>query len=298
LVNVSVYSGHSTSGGGTPYSGLVGSFSAPDISFATNTGYNWHPFGLGAFGADITGCINAAADTNYSFSLNSDDGSLLYIDGNLVVDNGGHHSAQVASGSALLLAGPHSFEIQFFEDFGGTSGVDLGLPAGVSYAPCVVSATCDPPSGSVFPIGNTTVTCCAFLAGTNCCSFTVTVEDKEAPLAACRPATNPSAKKIPTAGKNPKSGQNPDGFYQLLGKDNCDPNPTVFIQDSITGFVFGPFASGDIVKIVQSNRDVIKHAAPPIVAQIQLVGDALVYAVDADGNVGAAASCLVPKPPK
>jgi len=29
-----------------------------------------------------------------------------------------------------------------------------------------------------------------------------------------------------------------------------------------------------------------------------VVGDALVYAVDADGNVGAAVSCLVPKPPK
>jgi hypothetical protein len=35
-----------------------------------------------------------------------------------------------------------------------------------------------------------------------------------------------------------------------------------------------------------------------VVAHIQLVGDALCYAVDADGNVGASVSCLVPKPPK
>lgn len=299
-INVNVYSGHSTSGGGTPYSGIVGSFGASGVTFATDTGYNWHPFGLGDFGADITGCLNVAADDIYSFSLNSDDGSLLYIDGNLVVDDGGPHSPNVASGSALLLAGLHSFEVQFFEDFGGDSGVDLGLPAGVTYASCGLPVTCTPPSGSSFPKGTNTVVCCAADAAgnTNCCSFTVTVQDKEAPLAACREATNPSGEKIPTAGKNPKSGQNPDGFYQLLGKDNCDPNPLCYIQDSITGYLFGPFANGDIVKITQSNHDTIRPMAGVVVAHIQLVGDALCYAVDADGNVGASVSCLVPKPPK
>jgi len=297
-VNVGIYANHSNAGGGTPYSGFVGSFEVNSVSFATDTGYNWHPFGLTDFGADMTGCLNVAADGVYSFSLNSDDGSLLFIDGNLIVDNGGGHTPVVASGSALLVAGLHTFEVQFFECCGGPSGVDLGLPTGVSFASCGLPVTCDPPSGSLFPIGDTTVNCCTVVSGTNCCSFTVTVEDKEAPLAACRPAVNPSAKKIPTAGKNPKSGQNPDGFYQLLGKDNCDANPAVYVQDSITGFVFGPFASGDIVKIVQSNHDVIKRSPPPVLAQIQCVGDALVLAVDASGNVGAAVSCLVPKPAK
>jgi len=216
------------------------------------------------------------------------------------VDNGGPHGAQVASGSALLVGGLHTFEVQFFEDFGDPSGVDLGLPAGVSYGSCGLAVTCNPPSGSSFPKGTTTVVCCAAdpSGNTNCCSFTVTVEDKEAPVAACRPAVNPGAKKIPTAGKNPKSGQNPDGYYQLLGADNCDPHPGCYVQDSITGFLFGPFSNGDIVKIVQSHRDQQQRMPAPVVAQIQLVGDALVYAVDADGNVGAAVSCLVPKPPK
>src|SRR6185369_1498806 len=103
---------------------------------------NWHPFGAADFGADITGCLNVAADDIYSFSLNSDDGSLLFIDGNLVVDNGGPHGAQVASGSASLVGGLHTFEVQFFEDFGGPSGVDLGLPAGVTYASCGLPVTC------------------------------------------------------------------------------------------------------------------------------------------------------------
>ena len=136
-LNVDIYSGFGSAGGGAPYSGLVGSFTSPDINFATSTGYDWHPFGLGSFGADITGCLAVAADGTYSFTLNSDDGSLLFIDSALVVDNGGPHPPVVVSASTFLAAGLHPFEVQFYEDFGGESGVDLYLPAGVSYASCV-----------------------------------------------------------------------------------------------------------------------------------------------------------------
>ncbi len=133
VINVDVYSGHSTSGGGTPYTGYVGSFLADDILFATNTGYAWHPFGLSAFGADITGALCVTADGTYSFTLSSDDGSMLYIDASLVVDNGGGHAPTIVSGSTFLTAGLHTFEVQFFEDFGGPSGVDLYLPCDVSF---------------------------------------------------------------------------------------------------------------------------------------------------------------------
>ena len=37
------------------------------------------------------------------------------------------------SAPVSLTAGVHTLEVQFFEDFGGTSGVDLPLPNGVSY---------------------------------------------------------------------------------------------------------------------------------------------------------------------
>jgi len=134
-LNVDIFSGHSTSGGGAPFSNLAGSFTSPDISFATSTGYDWHPFGLGNFGADITGILSIPSNGNYIFSLNSDDGSLLFIDGVLVIDNGGTHGPTVvASPSTVLTAGNHPFEVQFFEDLGGPSGVDLSLPSGVTYA--------------------------------------------------------------------------------------------------------------------------------------------------------------------
>ncbi|MCC6126689.1 MAG: hypothetical protein IT426_17140 [Pirellulales bacterium] len=137
-INVDVYSGHTTVGGGAPYSGLVGTFTSPDILFATSTGFAWHPFGLSDFGAELTGCLSVASDATYSFTLASDDGSLLFIDGILVVDNGGPHPPATVSSSAILTAGLHSFKVQFFEDFGGPSGVDLYLPSGVTYAECPV----------------------------------------------------------------------------------------------------------------------------------------------------------------
>ncbi len=43
----------------------------------------------------------------------------------------------IASGSAALTAGSHPFEVQFFEDFGGPSGVDLYLPTGVTYGEAI-----------------------------------------------------------------------------------------------------------------------------------------------------------------
>ncbi len=132
-VNVDIYSGYTPAGGGAPYSGLVGSFGDTDVDFATENGYAWHPFGLFDFGADITGGLDVASPGVYTFTLNSDDGSLLFIDGDLVVNNGGAHGPNVASGLAALTAGVHSFEVQFFECCGGPSGVDLTLPQGVAF---------------------------------------------------------------------------------------------------------------------------------------------------------------------
>jgi len=124
-------------GGGAPYSDPAGSFFSSDVLFATNTGYNWHPFGLIRFGAEINGYLGVPSTGSFLFTLDSDDGSMLYIDGSLVVNNGfknGHPPLEV-SGSASLLAGIHPFRIEFFEDFEGQSGVDLSLPPGVTYVP-------------------------------------------------------------------------------------------------------------------------------------------------------------------
>jgi hypothetical protein len=150
------------------------------------------------------------------------------------------------------------------------------------------SVSCDNPSGSAFPVGTTTVTCKAVDAAgnTNTCSFTVTVGDKEGPEVACRPAPNPSAKKIPISGKYENTGVNPASYWQLIAKDNCDPHPLLFLHDSASSFVAGPYNSGDIVKLSQNNggTPVANPSTPPVVAHIHINGDALVYGVDSSGN--------------
>jgi hypothetical protein len=146
-VTVKVYSIHtSDEEGGAPYEGYVGCFTSPDIQFATNTGYQWHPFGLQIFGAEITGCLEVEADGTYEFVLDSDDGSMLYIDGDLVINNGGGHAPQTALGEKSLTTGIYLFRVEFYEDFGGASGVDLFLPEGVTYSTCdpTVSFIADP----------------------------------------------------------------------------------------------------------------------------------------------------------
>ena len=124
-------------GGGAPYKDYAGTFFSSNVLFATNTKYNWHPFELISFGALITGYLSVESTGSFLFTLDSDDGSMLYIDDKLVVDNGkdNGHEPRIEKSFAFLSPGLHPFKIEFFEDFGGQSGVDLYLPPGVTYVP-------------------------------------------------------------------------------------------------------------------------------------------------------------------
>jgi hypothetical protein len=121
------------------------------------------------------------------------------------------------------------------------------------------------------------------------------IPDVTAPEVTCVEGPNPSGKNIPRA-----TGQNPDGFYTLTAVDNVDPNPQIFVADSGSSFVAGPFANGDVVKITQAPGGTpgSKEMAGAVAAHITLKGDALVYAVDASGNQSDPITCLVPPPPK
>ena len=144
----------------------------------------------------------------------------------------------------------------------------------------------DFPSGSTFSKGTNSVTVTAVdsAGNTNTCSFTVTVLDQEPPLVACFPAPNPSG-KISPPGKN-GGGSNPSGYYQVLAKDNCDPAPTIYIKDTGSSFVAGPFKNGDIVRLKHAGATASSvPGAAPVVAVISLKGNGLNIAKDADGNV-------------
>ena len=67
------------------------------------------------FAIDYRGQVQVAEAGRYAFTLTSDDGSRLLIDGKLVVDNDGVHGARAATGAALLSAGAHAVEVQYFQ---------------------------------------------------------------------------------------------------------------------------------------------------------------------------------------
>jgi mono/diheme cytochrome c family protein len=71
------------------------------------------------FGLRFEGFLPVDREGEYTFTLHSDDGSTLRIDGKMVVDNGGVHAPQTKQGRAKLTAGWHEVVIDFFEQGGG-----------------------------------------------------------------------------------------------------------------------------------------------------------------------------------
>lgn len=62
--------------------------------------------------------IDLPYDGSYTFYLYSDDGSKLYIDGNLIVNNDGSHSAEWREGSTdqnTVKKGLHALKIEYFQ---------------------------------------------------------------------------------------------------------------------------------------------------------------------------------------
>jgi len=67
------------------------------------------------FAVSYMGYIQLAKDGDYTFFLFSDDGSKLWIDGTLVVNNEGLHSPREVSATASLKAGRREVRVEYFE---------------------------------------------------------------------------------------------------------------------------------------------------------------------------------------
>jgi PA14 domain len=70
------------------------------------------------FALRYTGKINIAKGGKYNFYLASDDGSRLFLDGAMVVNNDERHVDQIVCGTIEVEAGIHDFEVQYFEHDG------------------------------------------------------------------------------------------------------------------------------------------------------------------------------------
>jgi hypothetical protein len=84
--------------------GVVSSFNLDDVGYRPDN-----------FAVTYQACFNVPTAGQYTFITRSDDGSELYVDQQLVVDNDGSHETVEKSGVVNLATGVHSIEVQYFE---------------------------------------------------------------------------------------------------------------------------------------------------------------------------------------
>lgn len=90
---------------------LNGYYDAPEVSIPQEASGN--------IGLIITGYVEVPADGIYTFALLSDDGSYLKVDGKMVVDNDGEHSAREIIGQHAMKRGLHPLYVRYFDHNGG-----------------------------------------------------------------------------------------------------------------------------------------------------------------------------------
>ena len=95
----------------------TGIISVPDLSMAKQEDH---------FGIKFEGYINVPETAYYKFYTYSDDGSVLKIDNQTIVENDGGHSARRREGIVALEKGFHKFELLYFEDYMGQT-LDVGV---------------------------------------------------------------------------------------------------------------------------------------------------------------------------
>jgi len=76
------------------------------------------------FAFRFDGALIISEGGDYKFKLFSDDGSLLYINGDKIIDHDGPHGMTAKDSSTInLSAGPHSLKLEYFQRGGGTGVV-------------------------------------------------------------------------------------------------------------------------------------------------------------------------------
>jgi hypothetical protein len=111
-----------------------------DLPYSASGQTRWTGGPSHLFALRYTAKVNIPAAGVWTFYVNSDDGSRLYINGTLVVSNDGDHAQTTKSGSINLPAGYADFVLQFYEN--QSASVVQAFWSG----PTVASQTLIPPS--------------------------------------------------------------------------------------------------------------------------------------------------------
>jgi len=73
------------------------------------------------YGVRFNGTLSVPVDSYYQFAVESDDGSVLEIDDEVVVDNDGNHPIRLVTGHIPLRRGLHRFQLRYFQAEGGAT---------------------------------------------------------------------------------------------------------------------------------------------------------------------------------
>lgn len=82
------------------------------------------------FGIRYEGAISVPSDGRYQFKVISDDGAVLSIDNEKVVDNDGRHLVREATGQKELKAGKHAVRLDYFQALKGTVALQVYMVEG------------------------------------------------------------------------------------------------------------------------------------------------------------------------
>lgn len=82
------------------------------------------------FALRFEGRFEVKADNTYAFKVVSDDGAILYIDGEKVVDNDGIHGVQPGDGTKVLKAGAHTLRLDYFQGARGPVALSVSIGEG------------------------------------------------------------------------------------------------------------------------------------------------------------------------
>jgi hypothetical protein len=79
------------------------------------------------FAIRYEGKIDIQKDNTYTFGLVSDDGAILYIDGEKVIDSDGIHTSKTTTGSKTLRTGQHTLRLDYFQAAKGSVSLSLAI---------------------------------------------------------------------------------------------------------------------------------------------------------------------------
>jgi len=172
----------------------------------------------GVLSVTVSGAVDVNTPGDYTLTYTATDSSANSASATRTV--------QVSECAAFEIICPDPIAVQ--TDPGECTAVVTFAEPTIIDAVGAVTIVCVPPPGSAFPVGETTVVCTATdsIGQTATCSFTVGVQDGEAPEISC-----PANITVACLDDVP-----PTDFAGGSVGDACDPSPTVVhSDDSVSG---------------------------------------------------------------